>query len=102
MGLGPSEQLLGAMGLHFGSENWGCCGMAGSFGYEREKYAMSRAIGERHLLPAVRDADRDTVIVADGFSCRSQIAHGTNRRAMHTAQVLEQALHAARGRTQGG
>jgi FAD/FMN-containing dehydrogenase/Fe-S oxidoreductase len=66
----------------------GCCGMAGPFGFERDKYAVSQTLGERVLLPAVRSADRDTVIVTDGFSCREQIAQGTDRRAMHVSQVL--------------
>jgi FAD/FMN-containing dehydrogenase/Fe-S oxidoreductase len=69
-----------------------CCGMAGSFGYEAEHYATSIAMAELSLLPAVRDAARDALIVADGTSCRHQIAHGTPRRAMHVAQVLEKAL----------
>jgi Fe-S oxidoreductase len=69
-----------------------CCGMAGSFGYEAEHYATSIAMAELSLLPAVRDAAPDALIVADGTSCRHQISHGTPRRAMHVAQVLEKAL----------
>ena len=68
--------------------------MAGSFGYEAgDSYTVSMRIGERVLLPAVRAASHDTLIVADGFSCRTQILHGTHRRALHTAQVLQHALH---------
>lgn len=67
----------------------GCCGMAGAFGFEREKYEISRAIGERVLLPAVREAEADTLVVSDGFSCREQIAQLTGRRAFHLAEVLE-------------
>jgi FAD/FMN-containing dehydrogenase/Fe-S oxidoreductase len=70
----------------------GCCGMAGSFGYETEHYDVSIKMGELDLLPAVREADEQTLIVADGTSCRSQIEHGTNRHAMHVARVLEMAL----------
>ncbi len=66
----------------------GCCGMAGPFGFERDKYAVSQVLGERVLLPAVRAAEQNTVIVTDGFSCREQIAQGTNRRAVHVAEVL--------------
>jgi FAD/FMN-containing dehydrogenase/Fe-S oxidoreductase len=66
----------------------GCCGMAGSFGYETEHYDISRAIGEQRLFPALRQADKDTVIVAPGFSCRSQIEHFTGRVALHPVQLL--------------
>ena len=69
-----------------------CCGMAGSFGYEAEHYEASMAMGELSLLPAVRKADADTLIVADGTSCRHQIADGADRQAIHVAQVLEMAL----------
>ncbi|MGH7948571.1 MAG: hypothetical protein ACREQF_05040, partial [Candidatus Binataceae bacterium] len=67
----------------------GCCGMAGAFGYEREHFDISRAIGERVLLPAVRRCDPQTIIVADGFSCRAQIRQFCpGRRPLHLAQVL--------------
>jgi len=66
----------------------GCCGLAGSFGFESGKFAVSRAIGEQRLLPAVRAAPGDTLIVADGFSCREQIAQFTGRRPLHLAEVL--------------
>ena len=69
-----------------------CCGMAGSFGYEAEHYDTSIAMAELSLLPAVRKADPDTLVVADGTSCRHQIADGANRQAIHVAQVLERAL----------
>jgi FAD/FMN-containing dehydrogenase/Fe-S oxidoreductase len=69
-----------------------CCGMAGSFGYEAEHYDTSIAMAELSLLPAVRQADKDTLVVADGTSCRHQIADGTNRQALHVAQVLDSAL----------
>jgi FAD/FMN-containing dehydrogenase/Fe-S oxidoreductase len=71
-----------------------CCGMAGSFGYEAEHYELSMKMGELALLPAVRAAGADTLIVADGTSCRHQIADGTGRRAQHVARVLAQALEA--------
>ena len=66
----------------------GCCGMAGPFGFERDKYEVSQTLGERVLLPAVRAAADEDIIVTDGFSCREQIAQGTSRRAVHVAEVL--------------
>ncbi|SJZ36023.1 FAD/FMN-containing dehydrogenase [Enhydrobacter aerosaccus] len=69
-----------------------CCGMAGSFGYEAEHYDTSIAMAELSLLPTIRKAGADTLIVADGTSCRHQIADGTTRHALHVAQVLEKAL----------
>jgi FAD/FMN-containing dehydrogenase/Fe-S oxidoreductase len=66
----------------------GCCGMAGPFGFEREKFAISQALGERVFLPAVRAAGQETILVADGFSCREQIAQNTSRRAVHFAEVI--------------
>ncbi|WP_436643043.1 FAD-binding and (Fe-S)-binding domain-containing protein [Microbaculum sp. FT89] len=69
-----------------------CCGMAGAFGYDVETIDVSLAMGELSLLPAVRDADPDTLIVADGTSCRHQIADGAHRRARHVAEVLAGAL----------
>jgi Fe-S oxidoreductase len=66
----------------------GCCGMAGSFGYEKEHYEVSRLVGEQRLFPALRAADADTRIVAPGFSCRMQILHFTGRVAVHPAELL--------------
>jgi FAD/FMN-containing dehydrogenase/Fe-S oxidoreductase len=73
----------------------GCCGMAGSFGFEAEHYKTSMAMGERALFPAVRDFPADGIIVAAGTSCRQQILHGTGRRAMHLVEALAAALDAA-------
>jgi Fe-S oxidoreductase len=70
----------------------GCCGMAGSFGYEKEHYEISRLVGEQRLFPAVRQVDADTVIVAPGFSCRLQIEHFTGRKAIHPAMLLRSLL----------
>ncbi len=70
----------------------GCCGMAGSFGYEAEHYDLSIQMAERRLLPAVRSAEPETLIAAAGFSCRQQIEHGTDRRALHPAEILRDAL----------
>jgi Fe-S oxidoreductase len=69
-----------------------CCGMAGSFGYEAEHYEVSVKMAEANLLPAIRAAAQDVLLVADGTSCRQQIEHGAGRRALHVARVLEQAL----------
>jgi Fe-S oxidoreductase len=69
-----------------------CCGMAGAFGYEAEHYDTSMAMGELSLLPAVRAAAAGALVVADGTSCRHQIADGTGRRALHVAEVLAMAL----------
>ena len=69
-----------------------CCGMAGSFGYEAEHYDISMKMGEASLLPAVRAASAETLVVADGTSCRHQIEHGAQRKALHVARILEQAL----------
>ena len=70
----------------------GCCGMAGSFGYEAEHYETSMKMAELDLLPRVREADENTLVVADGTSCRTQIKHGADRDAWHVARVLELAL----------
>jgi hypothetical protein len=69
-----------------------CCGMSGSFGLEAEHHDASLAMAELALLPAVRAASADTVIVADGFSCRHQISDGSGRQAVHVAVLLERAL----------
>jgi Fe-S oxidoreductase len=95
LGFGGEEELLRGVGLELRTLDSGCCGLAGSFGFERGKYQLSMAVGERVLLPAVRAADGETLIVADGFSCREQIAHGTARRALHTVEVLRMALQGA-------
>lgn len=71
----------------------GCCGMAGSFGYEKEHYALSNTIGEMQLFPSVRQSDPSTVIAANGTSCRHQIIEGTGRMAMHPIEILYEALN---------
>jgi Fe-S oxidoreductase len=70
----------------------GCCGMAGSFGYEKEHYDLSMKIGELVLFPIVRSQTEDTIIAAPGTSCRHQIKDGTGRKALHTVEVLYEAL----------
>ncbi|MBV9311395.1 MAG: 4Fe-4S dicluster domain-containing protein, partial [Solirubrobacterales bacterium] len=93
IGADGEEQLLSAIGLEVTRLKAGCCGMAGSFGYEAgDPYRVSIAAGERALLPTVRAADPDALIVTDGFSCRTQIADETGRESLHTAQVLARAV----------
>jgi Fe-S oxidoreductase len=95
-GVEGERALLERTGLDVTLLNSGCCGLAGSFGYEAgDPYEVSVKAGERVLLPAVRDADAETLIVTDGFSCRSQISFGTARKALHSAQVLQLALQAS-------
>ena len=94
MKMSAEESLLHRIGIDFQSPAPGCCGMAGSFGFEHDKYDVSAAIGELELLPAVRKAPPDWLIIADGFSCREQIAQGTARHALHLAEVLKMAIDA--------
>ncbi|HEY3780857.1 MAG TPA: FAD-binding and (Fe-S)-binding domain-containing protein [Fimbriimonadaceae bacterium] len=83
------EKLLKEAGYEFDKLDSGCCGMAGAFGFEEGlHHELSLKVGERVLLPTVREADEDTLIVADGFSCREQIKQETGRRALHVAEVL--------------
>jgi FAD/FMN-containing dehydrogenase/Fe-S oxidoreductase len=93
MKLDSERKLLEQMGVRLEIPEPGCCGMAGAFGFERDKYEVSKAIGERALLPAVRKADPELVIVADGFSCREQVHQGTGRRPLHLAELLQLGLH---------
>ena len=94
-----------AMGLDLQEPEPGCCGLAGSFGFEADHYDISMKIGDRALLPGVR-AERDTtLILADGFSCREQFVHGSGRHAYHLAEViaaiLDEAGHSLRLPTTG-
>jgi Fe-S oxidoreductase len=88
MRLKEEKQVMEKMGLEYRLLESGCCGMAGAFGYEKEHYEVSVAVGERVLLPAVRQAEGSTLIIADGFSCQSQIEQQSGRRALHLAEVL--------------
>jgi Fe-S oxidoreductase len=92
MRMTDEEFVLRKMGIDFQTPAPGCCGMAGSFGFERDKYQTSLAIGELELLPAVRKASSDCLIIANGFSCREQIAQCTDRRALHLAEVIQMAI----------
>ncbi|HEY3930647.1 MAG TPA: FAD-binding and (Fe-S)-binding domain-containing protein [Candidatus Koribacter sp.] len=94
LGIDNEKKLFDRLGVDYELPNNGCCGMAGSFGFEnQEKYEMSVAVGEHELLPKVRSAQRDTIVVAEGFSCREQISQETDRHALHPAELLEMAIH---------
>ena len=91
-GVQPEREVLQRMGLEVEELQAGCCGLAGSWGFERDHYDVSMACGEQGLLPRVRDAEPDTLIVANGFSCKTQVEQGdTGRRALHLAQVMKMA-----------
>ncbi len=93
VGTGPSHRALGLPPNYEVEEvDSGCCGMAGSFGYESEHYELSMKMAERRLLPAIREAGEDTIVVAAGTSCRHQIMHGCGRQALHPAEVLRDAM----------
>jgi FAD/FMN-containing dehydrogenase/Fe-S oxidoreductase len=85
---GAELRVLARTGAVVEASGAGCCGLAGSWGFEKEKYDVSMAIGEQALFPAVRGRSAGTVVLADGFSCRTQIADGTGVEAVHLAQLL--------------
>jgi Fe-S oxidoreductase len=93
MGLEAEERVLDRLGLSAEILDSGCCGMAGSFGYERPRYEVSMKIGEEVLLPKVRATPVDDLVIANGFSCRAQIEGATARRPLHLAEVLHLAIH---------
>jgi FAD/FMN-containing dehydrogenase/Fe-S oxidoreductase len=95
MRMTDEESVLRKMGIDFQTPAPGCCGMAGSFGFEQDKYQTSLAIGELELLPAVRKASSDCLIIANGFSCREQIRQTTNRHALHLAEAIQMAARSA-------
>jgi len=89
MGFDPDTEILRRCGVDVEVLDTGCCGLAGNFGFERGHYDVSAACAERGLWPAARSADPDTVVLADGFSCRTQLAAGrTGREGVHLAQLL--------------
>jgi Fe-S oxidoreductase len=92
MQMNDEEAVLRRLGVDYQMPAPGCCGMAGAFGFEKEKYDVSLAIAELELLPAVRQAPADWLIVSDGFSCREQITQCTGRKTLHLAEVLHMAL----------
>ena len=91
--MAPVEAVLKMIdGLEVSTIETSCCGMAGAFGYGKETYGISQKMAEADLLPKVRGASEDTIIIADGTSCRSQIKDGTQRSAVHVARLLDQQL----------
>jgi Fe-S oxidoreductase len=92
IGFNTEMELLGRLGLDVERPPQGCCGMAGAFGFAVETYEVSQLIGERVLLPAVREAPEDKLILADGFSCREQIEQGSGRATLHIAELLAERM----------
>ncbi|HWZ99699.1 MAG TPA: FAD-binding and (Fe-S)-binding domain-containing protein [Candidatus Dormibacteraeota bacterium] len=92
MRLKQEKSQMNKLGLRYEVLESGCCGMAGAFGYEADKYDVSIACGERVLLPRVREAAPETLILADGFSCREQIEQATGRKTLHLAETIQMAL----------
>lgn len=97
MGIESDSALLTKLGVELEEIGSDCCGMAGSFGFEKDKYQVLIACGERVLLPAVWQADSETMIPADGFSYREQISQLTTPHALHVAQVPETGLNGCTG-----
>jgi Fe-S oxidoreductase len=92
LGFAEDAALLAKAGVENSRLPAGCCGLAGNFGFEAEHYEVSQALAEQTLLPAVRAANTDTRLIADGFSCRTQVAQGSDRTAVHLAEVLAEGL----------
>jgi Fe-S oxidoreductase len=92
VGTAPTIAVLKSAGFEVSEVDSGCCGMAGSFGFEKEHYNLSLAIGNRRLAPAVKAAGAEVEIVAPGISCRQQIEHLTGKKAKHPAEVLWESL----------
>jgi Fe-S oxidoreductase len=91
-GMMDEVTLLERLGLEVTLPEAGCCGMAGAFGFDKQNYVMSVQLAELALLPAIRSASEDTLIIADGFSCREQIAQTTGRQVLHPAEVVALAV----------
>ncbi len=92
LGFDAERRLLSSAGVSSAQVPAGCCGLAGNFGFEKGHYEVSQALAEQALLPAVRAADPDTVIIADGFSCRTQVGQASPRHAVHLAEILAEGL----------
>ena len=92
LGTEAEKKVMDRLALDFEVMPSGCCGMAGSFGFERAKFALSMQAAERVMLPKVRAADRDCLVLADGFSCREQIEQGSGRKTRHLAELVAEAL----------
>jgi FAD/FMN-containing dehydrogenase/Fe-S oxidoreductase len=91
-GMEHETNLLKKMGANVNVFDSGCCGMAGSFGFEENKFEVSRKVFEHELKARVEGAPRDSILIADGFSCKTQIEQNTNREALHLAQVVKMAM----------
>ncbi|HET8565639.1 MAG TPA: FAD-linked oxidase C-terminal domain-containing protein [Solirubrobacterales bacterium] len=92
MGMDAEKELYQRLGLDFEVLDSGCCGLAGSFGFEKDHDQISREIAEQRLLPMVREAPEETILIADGFSCRTQLEQLSDRKPLHTAQVIAEKL----------
>ncbi|MCX3063381.1 FAD-binding and (Fe-S)-binding domain-containing protein [Streptomyces beihaiensis] len=92
LGSAADDRVLARIGVDSGRLDSGCCGLAGNFGFEKEHYDVSVAVGEHALLPALRAAPSDTVVLADGYSCRTQITQLSDRRPRHLAELLRDCL----------
>ena len=92
IGFDGEQRLFEHLGLAVERPPQGCCGMAGAFGMAKETFDVGRAIGERVLLPCVRELDGDTIVVADGFSCREQVELNGGRRTMHVVELLRERM----------
>ena len=97
VGTGPTVAVLKAAGYAVSEVDAGCCGMAGSFGFEAEHYDLSLQIAGRRLVPAVKAAGAEVAVCAPGISCRQQIEHTTGRRARHPAELLVEAMEGSTG-----
>ncbi|MEQ8822058.1 MAG: FAD-linked oxidase C-terminal domain-containing protein [Sumerlaeia bacterium] len=95
LGMDSLHRLLDQLGIEATEPEPSCCGLAGAFGFEAEKHDFSMQVGERHLLPSVRESPEDALLLADGFSCRKQILDGTGRRPLHIAELLDEVMSAA-------
>ncbi|MBI3898112.1 MAG: FAD-binding oxidoreductase [Gammaproteobacteria bacterium] len=91
-GMAAEIKLLERMQVDLQHLDAGCCGMAGAFGFDQRYYRLSQQVGEQELLPAIRNAPPDSIIVTNGFSCREQITQGTHRSALHLAELIDQTL----------
>jgi Fe-S oxidoreductase len=87
-GVAAQQSILEKIGAKITLLDSGCCGMAGPFGFEREKYDISQTLANRVLLPAVRKAGPETIILTDGFSCAQQITQNTAAKPLHLAELL--------------
>ena len=101
IGLDAEKKLFERMGAHAEILDDGCCGMAGSFGFEQHKYDLSMKVYEHKLGPRLRELPPERLVLADGFSCKTQIEQATGRRPLHLAQLLHQAKNEARFTTPG-